>query len=469
MPDTQSPPPPHDWLSVFGVHATETYPPGEILFRQGVVNRDVYLVLNGYVNLICRGDDDGLDRPVCWRSPGQLVGDCSAFANVPSPVTARTATHCEVRRLSVSRFLKALEQDDHPVLKQIVADRSRQVLSALRSLSETAATQARQRLEHVLSLLLVQQHGNRSDQERQLSDFSPNSRELAGYIGVNVTYLPELFASLERDGLVRRARGTLVVCRPAKLLRPVDAVNTAHDSISRWRAVLNLGTPRKFRSGYTLFERDSPPDDVYLIESGYVGLSAVVITVGGFSERSVAWGAPGQLLGDPNAVVSSRHPGTAVTRTECLLHHIEASKFLSQLSADHSHTLYQLLIDQSRDLLSLNRQLTHLKTLPLKNRLADVLLQLAKEQITGHSCYGYRLVQYSPNNATLAGYIGTEERYVSNLMQDLKARKIAWRGAGRVISIADPKMLLRDNSGLLPVESAQSITIGGRAMSRSAY
>ncbi|MDQ2899487.1 MAG: hypothetical protein M3Y07_06755 [Acidobacteriota bacterium] len=59
-----------------------------------------------------------------------------------------------------------------------------------------------------------------------------------------------------------------------------------------------------------------------------------------------------------------------------------------------------------------------------------------------------RLTAFSPGNETLAGYIGTEQRYITDLMHDLKKDHLAWRGTDGILTIPDPQRLFHPILGL---------------------
>jgi hypothetical protein len=96
--------------------------------------------------------------------------------------------------------------------------------------------------------------------------------------------------------------------------------------------------------------------------------------------------------------------------------------------------MYDLLISQEEELAACTIDAAAVRQ-PLIHALEHVLWRLAQQHGGCAPDAEVQLTQYSPSNSTLAGYIGTEERYLSHLLHQLKAEHVAWRGDGRVITV----------------------------------
>lgn len=410
----------------------QEYAAGTPLIRQGAANGDVYLIASGFVDLFSTSVVDGLERSVTWRGPGQLVGDAGAVLGAAAPVAARTATRCVLHRLSAPAFVRLLDPRPTSALWHLVRARSEQVLEQTHTRALFASARARQRLEYVLWRLARQQHGRMLTGETRLTTYSPTNRELAGYVGVNSTYVPMLFASLEREGIARRHRGFIVIADPERLHHGRAAWPRARTDAALWCELLGLGTARRFDSGYSLFQQHDPAEDVYLIESGFVDVCASNGSPS--TERSLWWHEAGELLGDTAAVLAATEQVTATTRTRSRLHCVPARVFLAALDQPRSPLLHDLLIAQSGDAHDATQDMAIAQLQPARHMLEHVLRRLATQHASDATGQ-VTLSDYSPSNATLAAFIGTEERYLSHLFHQLKDDGIAWRDSKRVITI----------------------------------
>jgi CRP-like cAMP-binding protein len=241
---------------------------------------------------------------------------------------------------------------------------------------------------------------------------------------------------LELEGIARRHRGFIVVSDVSRLFNPtIAAPATSEDDDVSWATLLGLGTPRRFDAGYSLFQQNDPAEDVYLLAGGYVDLSVSSGSRASDTPKSLWWSYAGELLGDGAALLGRTEPATATTRTRCFLHQVPARVFREALGADRDPAMFDLLLAQSEELHAATLDAAAVRQ-PVRNGLEHVLGRLAAQH-GGHAAADVQLTDYSPNNATLAGYTGTEERYVSHLLRQLKAENVAWRGAGRVITVRD--------------------------------
>lgn len=88
-----------------------TYPRGAVLLHAGDENREVGLVLSGFIEAgkTSRG---GVGFTVSRLGPGDAFGDVLAGGEGPSPVTLSTPTGCTVLRFPYLRLLQGSAQGD---------------------------------------------------------------------------------------------------------------------------------------------------------------------------------------------------------------------------------------------------------------------------------------------------------------------------------------------------------------------
>jgi CRP-like cAMP-binding protein len=431
-----------DWKEALHLEheSPERYEAGAMLFRQGSRLPAVWLIVSGFVKLTALDPLDGTDRSKCWRTSGELLGNVQAILGSPSPVTATAAGACLAYRIPATRFLETLGYNRESPQWVMLQARCQEYSRLFRTRCLTTSRHARLRLEYVLSELVNQQHGPNVDHEVALIDYSPGNKELAGYIGVNITYIPTLLGQLQAAGIAQRQSGVLIVSKPKSLAHlPWDA-SSGRARAERWKQFFSLGRPRVFEPGYTLLREHEAPDDVYLIEDGFVDVSTTGGDLGNASvNRPLNWCHSGDLVGDACGMLQTAHTVTARTKTTCLLHHVAAERLVEILNPGNNRALATLIAAQTADVVELTDELAVARTSPLRSRLENVLWRLGRDhhgQADDAGSTEVRLDCYSPSNAELAGFAGTEERYVCQIMQFLKAEKLVWRGASRLITIS---------------------------------
>jgi CRP-like cAMP-binding protein len=268
-------------------------------------------------------------------------------------------------------------------------------------------------------------------------------------------------AELDDEGIAHRKHGVISVSDPSRLFHPEAVRPTARDEAAIWKNLLGLSAAHRFDRGYTLFQQGDQPEDVYFIESGFVEFTASGNCAGPIdpsgartpdSTCPVWWSSPGHVLGDCSALLGASHEVTAATRTRSTLCHTSAQSFCDSLEPARNSLLWHLLRAQSSDVRALTTNIVLTQTESLRHCLEDVLWRLAQQNGHGTSGDEVCLRDYSPQNSVLAGYVGTEERYISHLMHELKAKRIAWRGPGRLIAIRDCEKLFHAESAQSPIE-----------------
>jgi CRP-like cAMP-binding protein len=76
---------------------------GDLLIRQGDLDRSAYFLEQGNLQVFVSGGPPGSQRIAILR-PGSLVGEAGLFAEVPRSANVEAMTPCAVWALSVSRL-----------------------------------------------------------------------------------------------------------------------------------------------------------------------------------------------------------------------------------------------------------------------------------------------------------------------------------------------------------------------------
>ncbi len=185
------------------------YPAGTELYAQGGQPDDVYLIERGVLKLV-RRFQDGQELIVDFRHAGQLSGAASAVVRKPYPVTAVTITRCELRRMPSDIFVPLLKTDP-TFLWQILEALSTDIYAQYDHAAELGCCLARQRLEHFFWLLASSSFESTQSKRKVHLQLPVKHWELAEWLAITPSYLSRLLKQLEKEGLLKRKRGWLII------------------------------------------------------------------------------------------------------------------------------------------------------------------------------------------------------------------------------------------------------------------
>lgn len=187
----------------------EQYPAGVVLFRQGDRAEAVYAIEQGWVKLV-RIEEDGQTMIVGMRSQGWILGAASALMERAHAVTAETVTWCRLRRMRGNVFRERVQRDE-AFSWYVHQMHAREIHRQLEQVVGLGCQRARRRLEQLLGELAGEQEGRWRCPLRQW--------EVAQLVAVTPSYLSQLLGELEREGVVRREGGWIVVESVERLRR----------------------------------------------------------------------------------------------------------------------------------------------------------------------------------------------------------------------------------------------------------
>ena len=198
------------------VSPPQRYPATVELYRQGTAATEVYYIESGLVKLV-RSEQGGQELITDLRFPGYLLGEASLISNRPHPLTAVTLVESRLWRITASVFCRLLKSDEQ-FARGIRQMQSREAYDNVSRITQLGCVQARHRLEHMLRLLIKAQ-GAKAPRESVRLEVPLKNWELAQLIAVTPTYLSRLFGRLEKDEMLRRRAGWVIVPDPQKLWR----------------------------------------------------------------------------------------------------------------------------------------------------------------------------------------------------------------------------------------------------------
>ena len=215
------------------------------------------------------------------------------------------------------------------------------------------------------------------------------------------------------------------------------AAETVTWSSASWDALEQLGSPHIYPASIVIFEQDTEPYAVYLIEEGVVKLSRSEEnrqTVVGLRFR-------GSLLGATAAVTRGRYFAvTAETATRCTLRRIDVRAFRCLVDAD-PHLAQDTMRLFAEELDELMLQVA-VGPLLARHRLERLLYTLAP--LCGMvSNTGLRL-RLPIRHFELAQAIMVSPQYLSRLLKSLEVETLILRDGGWLI-LRDPDLLWHGN------------------------
>jgi CRP/FNR family transcriptional regulator len=201
---------------------SHTYPPAVELFNQGSFPADVYLVQSGIVKLT-RCEANGQEILLDLRFPGSLVGSAAVISEKPHLFGATTVTRCTVTRWTSPNFLKLMATDVSVAarVRKILSD---EVLDHVVRISQLTCLPARQRLEQLLWQFCERAQPNDSGPRAEGTSrlhLPLKHYEIAHLLSITPAYLCRLLNALEKESVINRSKGWIIVREPAAL-RPVS-------------------------------------------------------------------------------------------------------------------------------------------------------------------------------------------------------------------------------------------------------
>jgi CRP-like cAMP-binding protein len=202
----------------------QKYPAGVELLKQDEMATDVWIIDDGVVKLTYV-DVDGRAFIVGLRLKGWILGSASVILERPSPVAAFTMTPCHLQRLDAEIFLEMLSGNSTLSL-WLHRMQSQEVLDQLVCMTQASALSARQRLEELIAKFVHPLEGNAQSIDVRVT-LPCSHRDLAGLLGITPEHLSRLLRQLTNEGLIRRAKGWIVVTDLRKLRSAPSATDAA--------------------------------------------------------------------------------------------------------------------------------------------------------------------------------------------------------------------------------------------------
>lgn len=200
-----------DWLRERGV--VRTFPQSTILFHEHQPSDRVLFVLGGRVK-VASISDDGRERVLAFRGPGEVLGELSAIDGRPRSATVTAVDEVQALAVPAADFRSFLER--HPrtalfLLKALIgrlreADRKRVEFGATDTIGRVAA-----RL-----LELAARYGRMTPAGVRI-DLPITQEELAGWVGSSREGVNKALQTLKQLGWIDTERRSITVLDEAAL------------------------------------------------------------------------------------------------------------------------------------------------------------------------------------------------------------------------------------------------------------
>jgi CRP-like cAMP-binding protein len=204
----------------------QAYPKGVQLFREGVLLGEVLLIRAGVVKL-ARTAGDSRESIIELAFRETWLGAASVIVNRPSPVSAITCTEAMITRISADEFRRQLRKASALSLRVHEAH-ARELHRQMGWIEGLASLSSLERLKLVMRRFIANLPGQTSDRGVRLN-VPLRHWELARLIAVSPEHLSRLFRKMEREGIIERSKGWVIVSDVMRLGRPEPDGDTDDD------------------------------------------------------------------------------------------------------------------------------------------------------------------------------------------------------------------------------------------------
>ncbi len=201
-----------------GVARPECHVAGTKLFTQGMPATATFYIESGLVKLSASAQL-GREFIVELRNAGRMIGLASALTGQPYPMTATLLTNCNVRRVDAGTLLR-LTNSDNEICRRLLLLQSYEVLRNHDGFTQLACASAEERLKRLLWEILLELGLASSDKPARLN-LPLRNWEIAQLLVVSPAYLSRMLKRMEKQELLVRKKGWLIIPDPQKLLPAV--------------------------------------------------------------------------------------------------------------------------------------------------------------------------------------------------------------------------------------------------------
>lgn len=216
--------------------------------------------------------------------------------------------------------------------------------------------------------------------------------------------------------------------KPMNMIRFLQDIPLFHSlTLDQLRSISEDVQPRKFKQGEIIFREGDPGQVLYLVQSGQVRI--YVNGLDGSETSVILFGRPGDMFGELAVIDGLPRSATAVALDKTVLYTISRESF-----RQHMQRFPQLALNFMKELTHRvrynTRQMDSLASLPVSQRLARKLLELAQDygRIEADSV----IIDMTLTQANLASLIGATRESTNKILRDFRERCLIWFEYGRI-------------------------------------
>ncbi len=205
----------NQYNNIYNWDPSQAYPPGIEIFQQGTPANNVYFIERGLVKLSCM-ESGGRSVIISLRRSNWLLGAPAALMESPYAFTATTLSPCYLLTIPATIFLKLVKTNKEfswhilRILSKIIYDRGTTAIVL-------GVMPAKERLKKILYEMILEQE--QIELERPIQLHLPLAyNELSQLIAVSPEHLCRLLKEMEKEGIIKRNKGLIVIKKPSILL-----------------------------------------------------------------------------------------------------------------------------------------------------------------------------------------------------------------------------------------------------------
>jgi CRP/FNR family cyclic AMP-dependent transcriptional regulator len=200
-------------------------------------------------------------------------------------------------------------------------------------------------------------------------------------------------------------------------------------------AICRIMLHKKFSKGETIVhEEDDEGQTFFVLVSGRVHVA--VITSEGKS-AILATLKPGDFFGEMAMLDGEPRSASVIASEDCTLLMLYRKMFLDILQRYPKITI-QMLVEMSQRIRRANRHINTLSLMSVYGRVADVLLQLAREQ--GQRVRGMIVIPNRPTHQVIADMAGTSRETVSRILSQLQKKSYIVNDGKKMVILNEEKL-----------------------------
>lgn len=184
---------------------------------------------------------------------------------------------------------------------------------------------------------------------------------------------------------------------------------------------------RRFNQGEIIFREGDPGQVLYLVRSGQVRI--FVNGLDGTETSVILFGRPGDMFGELAVIDGLPRSATAVALDETVLYTVSRESFRY-----HMQRMPQLALNFLKELTHRvrynTRQMDSLASLPVSQRLARKLLELAQDY--GRLEANSVIIDMTLTQTNLASLVGATRESANKILRDFRERGLIWFDNGRI-------------------------------------